>query len=806
MDSLLTDVRQAFRSLGKARVFTLVAVLTLALGIGANAAVFAVVNGVVLQPFPWRDPEQLVRLYSNLPERQLEYFSVSVQDFEDWRSENRVFSGMAAFERQRNVVLRVGAGDPMEAQAARAGRELFGLLGVSPLMGRGFTEEEDGPVGERVALITHGLWTRVLGGDANVVGRTITLDGESYSVIGVLPASFVIPSHPADIWTPLGPLAALRQSDRGWRFLRVYARMRPEVTFDAAVDDMRRVTAQLSDAYPDTNRNWTISAARLSEQLVSPTFRSASWLLAAVALVVFLIAAGNVTNLLMTRAVSRRIESSTRMAMGASRRRVVREWVAEGILLGVLAGVVGLLVAAWAVDLVRSMNPGTVPRIEEIRINGVVVAFALGLSLVSAVLLMIVPALHTTAGDPSAIMREGGRGVFSARRARLTRGSLIIAQVAMTMLLLVGAGLLFRSFQRLRNVELGFDPANVMTARISLPETRYVQPDQVREFYDELIERVSALPGVRSAAAVSNGPFGGPNSANVIMIEGRPVEERSAAPDADYRAVTPGYFATMGIRLTQGRDFTSSDVPEVAIISEAMAREFWPDGNAIGSRFRLGDLANGPWRTIIGVAETVRYQSIETENVRSMVYLQHRGLPAMTLVVRTESDPSPLGTAIRSILEDLDPELAPGAMVTQQDLLDSVTNGDRFNLVVFAIFGIIALLLAAVGMYAVIGYAVTQRTPELGVRLALGARAGDLLRMVLAEGLALGGIGIALGLVSARAATSVMTSLLFQTAPTDTVAFLSVSALLLGMTLLASGIPAMRAMRVDPATALRQEA
>jgi len=804
---ILTDVRHALRALSKARVFSAVTVLTLALGVGANAAVFAVVSGVLLRPLPWQSPEQLVRLWSNLPERQLEFFSVSLKDFADWRTENRVFQGMAAYDRQRTVVLRVAGGDPMESQAAHATHDLFPLLGVQPALGRAFTPAEDAASGEAVAVITDGLWRRALGGDVNALGRVLNIDGETYTIIGVLPASFVVPLNPSEIWTPMGPVAARQaEESRGSRFLRVYARMRPGVTFDAAVEDMQRVTAQLAAAYPETNRGWSISAVRLSEQLVSPAFRRASLVLAGVALMVLLIAAGNVTNLLLMRSVARRVEAATRMAMGAMRGRVVREWIAEGLILGLLAGVAGLLLGTWTIDLVRSLNAGSVPRIEEIRIDGRVVGFTLLLSLVCGALLMIAPALHAAAKDPSGVMRDGGRSLVNARRTRRVRGGLIVGQMALTLLLLVGAGLLLQSFLRLRSVPLGFEPGHVMTARIPLPESRYAQPERVRAFYDELIERAAALPGVRNVSAVSSGPFGGPNSALTFRVEGSPSGPQTQSPDTDYRAVLPDYFATMGIELVRGRDFSAGDAgSNVAIVSEEMARRYWPAGNAIGSRFRLGDPDNGPWLTIIGIAANVRYQSIESENLRPMVYLRHRALPAMTLVARTDGDPARLGPAIRQVLRALDPELAPGAMSTQEDLVDSATAGDRFNLLVFGLFGGIALLLAAVGMYAVTGYSVTQRTAELGLRLALGARSADLLRMVLAEGLVLGVTGVLLGLAAAAAATGVMDTLLFQTEPTDAAAFLSVAGLLLGINLMATWIPARRATRVDPAGALRQE-
>ncbi len=800
----VNEVRQALRGLRRARLFALLAGCTLALGMGANAAIFAVLRGAVLRPLPWREPEQLVRLWSSVPDRGLEFFSVSAPDYEDWRQQVHGLSALAAFERQRTVVLRAGAAEPREEQAARASADLFALLGVTPRQGRLFRADEDDARGAPVALITSSFWRDVLAADAHAIGRTITLDGVPYSIIGVLPESFLVPGNPARVWTPLGPVLAAGMTDRGNRFLRVFGRLDTGVSIEQATSELRALAVRLGQQYPGSNRAWSVTMRSLRRQVLGDTFGFAVWALLGVVTVVLLIACANVTNLLLGRAVTRRTEAAARLALGASRWRVVRHWLVEGAILGAGAGLAGLALAVWSIDLLRALHPSGVPRIEEIRVDGGVAAFTLLLSLAAGVLLAVAPALHATAGSASALLREAGRGLAGGRRQRLARNTLLVTQVALTVLLATGAGLLLRSFQRLLQVRPGFDASHVLTARVTLPAARYAE-DRVVDFYRELVARAGALPGVRSAALVSSPPMGGVNAGLSFALAAGPPPEPGKAPDADFRAITPGYLGTLRIPLLQGRDFTEQDRDrgDAAIISQTMARQYWPDGAATGQQIRLGDLVRGPVFTIVGVAGDVRSQDLETPDVRPMLYLPHRGLPAMTLMLRTTGDPGTLADGVRATIRALDPDLAPGTIATQEQLLDAAYADRGFQLTLFAVFGGLALLIAAVGIYGVTACGVAERTAELGIRLALGAPTGQVLRMVLRESLALSLTGVVLGTATSLAAARVMATLLFHTDVHDPLAFSGVVVLLLLTALLAAWLPARRATRVDPILAVR---
>lgn len=802
MEGVAQDLRQAMRSLARSRGFSAVAILMLGLGIGANASVFAVTHAVLLKPLPFVEPDRLVRLWSNQVERGLTFFSVSAADFSDWRRESRVFERMAAYDRHRNAVLSGDARQAENVVVARASAELFPLLGVGALLGRTFTEQETTGRGARVAVVTHGFWRSALGGTADVIGSEVTLDQEPYTVVGVLSPDFMVPGNPAAVWTPL---SLTGETDRSDRFLRVIGRMKPRYRVDDARRDLEALTARLALSYPATNAGWSISVQSLEEVVVGVNFQRALMVLLFVVGGVLLIACANVGNLLLIRSVARRKELTIRLALGATRRRLIRSWSAETALLGLAGGVVGLILGSWSVDLLSALGAADIPRLEEVRMSGTVAAFTLALSLLAGVLLTAIPAAHTTFSPSFSGVAREGRGSTGPRFAGRTRSFLVVVQVSLAVLLLVSANLLLHSLRRVGAVELGFVPDDVLVAPIALPSGSYDNDDAVLSFYQELVARARSLPGVRLAAAVSSAPMAGPNSATRVLVEDDEFVAGGAIADTDYRASTPGYFATLGIPLRRGRDFTEADRtgPHVIVVSDAFVRQHFRDDDPLGKRMRFGDVANGPWRTVVGVVADVRYQSVETPSVRPMVYLPHRGSPDMMLVLRGTGEAVTLAAGIRRELAALDPNLAPGAVSQATDLLDDLFAQRRFQLVLFGAFASIALLLCTVGIYGVSGYAVSQRTRELGVRAALGARAGQLVTLIVRQGLVLAGLGAAVGAAGALALTGVIRRLLFDTSTRDPFVYASVIVLLMLVAGVASYLPARRATRIDPRTALQ---
>jgi putative ABC transport system permease protein len=805
--NLAHDVRHAIRSLRNSRVFTFIAVVTLALGIGANAAVFAVTHAVLIRPLPWAEPDRLVRLWSSNPARGLAQFSISPADYMTWRQESRVFEGLAAFDRQRSAVLSGEGRQPEEVVIAPASAELFPLIGIAPELGRTFTTGEASPGGDNVAVLTDGFWRSALAGDAGVLGRSISLDGTLHTIVGVMPPEFVVPGNDAQVWTPL---RLEENGDRSLRFLRVFGRLKPGFQVEDAIADLGAVTERLSQAFPVTNGGWSITIRPLNEVVVGPVFRRAVIVLLGVVAAVLLIACANISNLMLTRAAARRQEVAVRLALGASRSRVIREWLTEGAVLGAAAGVLGVMLGSWGVELLRAIGANRVPRLDEVGVNGVVVAFTFTVSMAAGLLLAVAPALHAVNAQLSSSLKEGGRGLSAGRSTRRTRSTLLVLQVTVAIMLLVGAGLLLESAWRLHRVELGFEPDNVLVAPVALPEARYGDAAAATAFYRDLLGRAAALPGVQAASAVSSAPFAGPNSGNLFVREGHEVARREDAPDTDYRVVTPGYFGTLGIPIRRGRDFTEADGagPEVTIISESFARLFFADVDPIGHRIRLGDIANGVWRTVIGVAGDARYQSVEAPEVRPMMYVppmqvRQPSPRAMMLVLRSDADPAALSAALRAEIGRMDAQLAPGTLALLDDVVGFAYAQQRFQLVLFTVFAALALALAAVGVYGVTAYTVTQRRRELGVRIALGAQAKHLRRLVVAQGVGLAFVGVAGGVIASLVLTRFMQALLFDTDPRNPAVFLGVAVLLLIMAAAASYVPARRATRIDPLRALR---
>jgi predicted permease len=795
------ELRQAVRTLLRSPGFSAIAGMTLALGIAANAVLFAVTKNVVMEPLAYPDADRLVRLWSNLPESALTYFSVSALDYADWKERNQSFESMASFERQTDAVVRLGSGEPQRVLVARTTPALFDVLAIAPRAGRVFDEAEVRS-GERVAVITDEFWRARFGARDDALGATLIVDGEPFMIAGIMPPSFTVPGNPAMVWTPLDLSG---ETDRRRRFLRVFARLHAHMTPDSGHAEMQRITRALAEEYPATNRNWTITMVTLNDFVVGPAFRRAVSVLLGVVALILLIASANVTNMMLARSVPRAAEAAACMAMGATRARVVRSRLIESALLGFCAGILGLLLATWGIDFLQSLEPSSVPRVSEIRVDAAIAVLVIALSLAAGVTLAIAPAAIGTNLQLARALRDGGRGLAGVRSTWRVRNVLLMAETALTLVLLIAAALLLKSFWQIRSVPLGFEPEGVLTAEVALPASRYDNDARVRSFFDDLIESTRALPGVHSASAVSRAPLGGPSSSNVFAVERQPISPGAAPPDADYRVILPDYFETMGIRIVAGRDFAPADhgTDDRVIVSESMARRYWGGEDAIGQRIRFGDLTDGPWRTIIGIVEDVRYQSLEALDVRPMIYLPNVDIANMAIVVRTGAEPATLASSLRQIVSRLDPELALGSTATATELVTSAFGERLFHMVLFGLFGGLALVLAAVGTYGVIASAVAQRTAEIGVRIALGADARRVLRTVVSQALTWAGSGILIGLFAGASLTRLLEQLLFQTTARDPLAFASTTLLLLAVTFFATWVPARRATRLDPAAALR---
>jgi putative ABC transport system permease protein len=781
MRTLLQDLRFGARMLLKNPGFTVIVLLTLSLGIGANTAIFSVVNTVMLSQLPFKNADRLVRI----------------------NARNQTFEAMAATS-GANFNLNLG-GDVEVIRGAVITADFLPVLGVSLALGRNFLPEEDRPGGNtRVALITHGFWQRRFGGDPGVVGKTLTINDNPFTVVGVLPKSFSWGGARNEVFAPLAPDPA---NSRGDHRLTVIGRLKPGVAWERALADMNTVAQQLSQQYPETNKGWSVVGQKFYDWIVPAERRRALLVFAGAVIFVLLIACSNVANLMLARGAVRQKEISIRMALGAGRIRIIRQLLAEALLLALIAGGLGLLVALWVVEALKTMNPANLPRLDELSVDGRVMAFGLLISLVTGVLFGLFPALQASRPDLNETLKEGARGSGGAGGQRV-RGALVIAEVALSVALLIGAGLLLRSFSKLQDVKMGFEPENLLTMRISLPRSSYPGDQEAWAFYTRLLSEVKALPGVQDAALTSQTPIGGGGTSGEVQIPGRAAAPDGSMPSSGWRVVSPGYLRTLGIPL-RGRDFDERDTAEsqpVTIISEEMARRFWPGEDPLGRPVTLRSLGNRTY-TIIGVAGDVRSVGPDTEP-GPMAYVSTavfaRAIQS-SLVVRTRTEPAAQTSVVRGVLRSIDAN-APvfDIQTVEQRLYDSL-GSRRFNMFLLGSFAGVALLLASVGLFGVMAYLVSQRTREIGVRLALGARPRDVFRLVIGRGMLLALVGAAVGAVGAFGLARFLETLLFQITPTDALTFTVAPALLLGVALLACYIPARRAMKVDPMVALRYE-
>jgi predicted permease len=803
------DIRFGFRTLLRSPATSAVALLTLALGIGANTAIFSVVNGVLLQPLDFKDPDELVRIWESSPGRGFPRFSTSPPNFEDWRLQNQVFEGM--FASNLGSYNLTGGDRPESIPGAQVTPEFLSVLGVEPMLGRGILPEEGKPGGARVVVLSHGLWQRRFGSDPNVLSQRIQLDGESYAVIGVMPEGFDFPAK-REIWVPL--VWDFAPEMRGAHFLLTIGRLKDGVTMEQALSEMKTIASRLERQYPESNTGWTVTTMRLSDVIVEGVRPALLLLLAAVGFVL-LIACANVANLLLARLASREREIAVRAALGAGRNRLVRQMLTESLVLFLVGGLLGLLFAALVNRVLLSLYSSGLPRENEVGLDGQVLLFTLALSLLTGLVFGLVPALSATSGRLYSALKEGGRAVAGGARGKLIRNILVLGEVAIALVLLVGAGLLLRSFARLRAVDPGFRPAGVLSAQLVLPEQKYGEPERQVAFTRELLERLRAIPGVKSADTTFPLPLGGNGFVLSFAVEGRPEPRPGEVPNANVRLVTPDFFQTMGTRLLQGRVFTPQDGPEavpVVIVNQTLAEKIWPGENPIGKRITYDDLDDPElkWRQVVGVVADIRHGTLEQDS-GSDVYWPQLQSPVggeLSVLLRTEGDPLRLAGSLREVVSAIDPDLPINHVRTMEDVVAESLSNSRFQTVLLGIFAGVALLLAAIGVYGVISYSVAQRTHEIGIRMALGARREEVLRLVIRQGMTLVLAGVAVGLVLALLLSwwlsERVASYLYGGQAFDPLILVTVPLVLLAVALLANWLPARRATLVDPLVALRR--
>ena len=798
---MLHDIRLALRSLARTPGFTAVVVLTLALAIGANSAIFTVIDSVLLRPLPYASPERLVMLWErsvNDPEGH-EY--INPENFRDWRKRVRAVADMGA---TWDVSMTVnGLGEPMQVPAQGATASVFRVLGVTPALGRTYTDDEDTPAGPAVLVVSHEFWRRHLGGTPSALGRAFSVNGMPFTVIGVMPPGFKPPQTDAEMWWPLSLDPAVDYRVSSGRYVRAVGRLADGVTAEQADEELRSVARELERSVPAFNTGWSATAVPLSEQVVGGT-RRALLVLAGVVSFVLLIACANVANLQLARGAARQREVAVRAALGATRQRLLRGQLAESLVLAAIGGALGLLLAVWATEALVRAAPDSLPRASEISLSVRTLVFTTGLVALSAVLFGLLPSLRASRTDLQGMLKDGVRGSSATRG----RGVLVATQIALSLVLLVGAGLMLRSFVLLARIDPGFDAGQVLTATVSLPAARYPD-DPVRvQFFRQLLERVRGIPGVTAASATSWIPFDFSGTiGHSVFVAGRPLPAPGEEYGAEILAVDPGYFRAMGIDVLRGETFADADGADTRkiVVNEEMARSVFPDEDAIGQRLRMewGDTLEGE---IVGIVRNVHQRALDSASSR-MVYWTHAQFarPTMSLIIRTAGEPMRLVPAVAAELHALDPELPLADPQPLADYLGNSIGARRFTMLLLGAFAAVAVLLAAVGIAGVVANGVAQRTREIGVRMALGARAQDVLRMVMGQGMMMAGAGIAAGLAGALALTRVMRSLLYGTSPTDPVTFALVTAALGLVALVATFVPALRATRVDPNVALREE-
>jgi putative ABC transport system permease protein len=808
---LAADFRYACRTLRKSLGFSSIVIATLALGIGANTAIFSVVNSVMLRPLPYDRAGRLVVVWGNLHKPGLEEIPGSAAEFVDYRDRNRVFDAIAAYD--TGGVTVTGLEGPERVSSAITTASLFAILSASPSLGRAFTAADEQPGRDRVAIVSHAFWQRRLGGATNVIGRTITVDLHPFEIIGVMPDGFAFPDDDTELWRPLAFTADdVSENQRGSHSYTIIGHLKDGVTVERAQAEMRALGMQMGAEHRGVYRTGFSAAVRpLHEELVGASGPALLTLMAAV-IVVLLIACANVANLLLARGAARQREMAIRAALGASRVRVLRQLLVESVLLAAAGGAVGLALAATGIRALVALAPTTIPRINEIAIDARVIVLTTIVSVVTGVVFGLAPALHASTPDLNDTLKDGTRGAGEGRARGRMRRALVAAEVALSLVLLVAAGLLINSFARVQVVDPGFRADHLLTARLALPASKYPSIDRAQRFFDDLFGRLRQQPGVQGVAAINAVPFSGRGGDRSFFIEGRALAPGEPSPDEQVRFVTAAYFSAMNIPV-RGREFTERDVSSsvhVAVVNDALARKYWPRGDAIGKRVQFQQDTMKRYE-IVGIAGNIRHGALDAAPKPELYVpvfqplFDRFAMPAMDLVIRTAQEPQTLAMALRQTVAALDPDQPVADVRTMEERIGQSLAVRRFNMLLLVLFASVALVLAAIGMSGLVAYAVAQRTREIGVRLALGAQPREVVALLVRDGMMPALAGAAAGLAIAIGATRLMSSLLFGVGATDAATFATVAALLAVVALVACWLPARRATRVDPVLALRAE-
>ncbi|MFP5237909.1 MAG: ABC transporter permease [Acidobacteriota bacterium] len=814
MPGLRRNLTFAFRQLVKSPGFTAVAVLILALGIGANTAIFSVVRAVLLEPLPYPDSDRLVQIWHTPPQQQfpgIAQFAVSAANFLDWQRQNTVFEGMSLYS--GGGYEWTGGSKPESISAAQVTSEFFPVLGVGPMIGRVFTAEEDQPGKNHEVILSYKLWEQRFGGDRNVLGRTMDLDGTPYVIVGVMGPRMEKPDF-AQVWTPLG-LTPAEAAVRGEHHYLTVARLKPGVTIEQAQAEMNRISQRLEKMYPADDKGWGAHVLSMREDMVGDVRPALLMMLGAVAFVL-LIACANVANLLFGRAFARRKEIAIRSALGASRGNVTQLMLVESVMVAVAGGALGLVSAHFGIDLLVKFFADKLPRMGDIGLSGPVLLFTFGLSIVTGILAGLLPALSMTRGDVNEALKQGLGRMDSDSGTGVTRSALVTVEVALSLVLLIGAGLMVRSLWTLQKADPGFDERNVLTMNLDVPRHQFTAPAQETQFFNEVLTRVRALPGVESASAIDDLPLEG-GSNQPVLAEGRPVVPMAEQPEVSVRVVTPGYFKTMRIPLLEGRDIEASDTADsraVVVISKAMAKQFWPNESAIGRTLKLTFFPDKE-RVVVGVVGDVKQDGLDSAAGIATLYwpvaqvgnsAQGAWRPVgMSLAVRTTAQPRTLTNAVTAAVAQVNSNVAVDNVMTLEDLVGDTLTQRRFNMQLLSIFSVLALVLCTIGIYSVVAYSVKRRLREIGVRLALGASFRDIVGLVLIQAMKPTIAGVAIGIAAALAMGRAASSLIYGVSATDTETFVVVTALLVLVSTAASLVPALRATRVDPLAVLRED-